>query len=43
MLAYLIVHYDFKLEDGAVYPKKFIFETNVLPNRKASVLFRKRE
>ena len=41
MLAHLITHYDFKLEDD-VYPKKIIFEANTLPSYKAKVLFRRR-
>lgn len=44
MMAYLVKHYDVKLEDGETErPKDFEFGSSVIPNPKAKVLFRKRQ
>ncbi|KZV79779.1 cytochrome P450 [Exidia glandulosa HHB12029] len=41
VLAYLLAHYDFRLEDQAV-PKETWFGHNVVPHQTAKVLFRRR-
>lgn len=44
MMAYLLIHYDVKLEDGVTArPKDFEFGSAVVPNLKARVMFRKRQ
>ena len=44
MMAYLVLNYDVKLEDGLTSrPKNLEFVTSVVPNPKAKVMFRKRQ
>ncbi|EJC99419.1 cytochrome P450, partial [Fomitiporia mediterranea MF3/22] len=43
MMAYLVLNYDIKLQDGQDRPKDLEFEAAVVPNPKAHVLFRKRQ
>ena len=43
MMAYLVMHYDVKLEDGeTTRPKDFVFGYSVVPNPKANVMLKKR-
>jgi hypothetical protein len=41
MLAWTLLHYDFKTKDG-IRPKNFMFEQFEAPNMKAEILFKKR-
>ena len=44
MMAYLVMHYDVKLEnDETTRPKDFVFINSVIPNPKAKVMLRKRQ
>lgn len=44
MMAYLVMHYDVKLEDGEKErPKDFEFGVNIIPNPDAKVMFRRRQ
>ncbi|KIP02162.1 hypothetical protein PHLGIDRAFT_32288 [Phlebiopsis gigantea 11061_1 CR5-6] len=42
MMAYLVLNYDFKLEDGASRPENLFAGMVITPNPKAKVLFKKR-
>jgi hypothetical protein len=41
MLAWTLLHYDFKTSDG-IRPKDFAFEQFTAPNLKAEILFKRR-
>ncbi|TFK68396.1 cytochrome P450 [Pluteus cervinus] len=43
MLAYILLNYDIKLEEGKGRPEPMWFGGNSIPDRKAHVLFRKRK
>ena len=43
MLAWLVLHYDVKMEKEGVFPKPTYFQAHSLPNKTARVLFRKRQ
>lgn len=43
MFAYLILNYDVQLEGGSLErPQNVTYESNIIPNTKAKVMFRKR-
>lgn len=42
MLAYLVVNYDIKLEDGKPRPEPLVFGEAVIPALDGRVMFRKR-
>ena len=43
MLAWLILHYDVKMEKEGVFPEPTYFQDQAPPNYTAKVLFRKRQ
>ena len=44
ILAHILMNYDIKLENNSrVLPSKLYFETNVVPNRSANIMFRKKD
>lgn len=43
MLAWLVLHYDVKMENEGVFPEPIYFQAQSPPNQTAKVLFRKRQ
>ena len=43
MLAWLVLHYDVKMEKEGIFPKPTYFQAHSPPNHTAKVLFRRRQ